>query len=345
MALFEDIGRTNQLAVSTGNLVNLSRQMRQDERLDQELGMKREVQDVQMAVSKIQLEKAQKEEAFNNQVLTVDQVFGMNPQIANSPTAQKRLLDLAGPAVVDVNGVKGITRGDMLKVQQGMQQNVEFQKILYDSVLQDHVGLKTSLMQQLNDPKIKPEQAQQIKQQLGQIEQTIGGILTTRNAMDKDAAKTAAEIELLKAKTKTEGAQQGYLGAKAREGVGGSRSNITKIQGELDKLEWARFNAVNKGQFEGALLGQLGIKDEAGVKTPEGLNRYTQYIDKRIETLNAQLEGNLSGGAAAPGLSKKELAPKASHSLTRDKAQEILREAGGDPRKAEQLARERGYRF
>lgn len=256
MSFLEDIGKSNTLAATSKELMDEARQSRLDKAQAQQqseqlaiqkeqLGMQKESHTVNLAVQQANLEKLRKEEAFNNQVFTVDQVFSSMPMLQNSPTAQKRLLDLAGPSLIDVNGVKGITRGDMMKIVQGMQVNTEFQKLLDEDVLRDHVSLKTQLVQQLQQVK-NPKEAQAIQQQLAQNEQIISTILTTRAAMDKDAAKTAAEIKLLEARTKTEGAQAGYYGAKTAE-VGLKKAGGTGGNTSFERA-YAEFVANNPDQ-------------------------------------------------------------------------------------------------
>lgn len=226
MAFLKDLGSTNQLAVSTSNLANLALGMRRADTADKQLAMEKETHDVQLAVNKAQLEKIQKEEAFNNQVLTLDQVFSSNPAM-NSPSVKKRLLDLAGPAIqTDAEtGVQSITRRELGRIQQGIVQDIGFQKVLDEDYLRDLVSQKNQIIQQLNDPnaKLKPEQVQQVQQQLGGIEKNISEILTNRPILDRAIAEQDAKIKLMEAQTQKEKAMAGLYGAKeANVGKGGA---------------------------------------------------------------------------------------------------------------------------
>lgn len=302
MAFLEDLGRTNQLAVSTGNLVNLSRQMRSDERADKLAEQQGAANAVQLEVSKIQLDKVKKEEAFNNQVMTIDQVFGSVPTLANSPTAQKHLLDLAGPALVDVNGVKGITRGDLNKVMQGVQTNVEFQKVLSEALLQDHVAIKTQLTQQLQDPKLKPEQAQQLKQQLAQNEQTLSTILTNRKMLDTESTKREAEIKLLEAKAKTEGAQADYYNAKANEPSGSAGGGKTVFERAYNQFILENpDNRIGMAEFK-AKYWMKQTPSGAPVSDAEALKRIEEFAEFDKPKTNAGFKEYIrfkKGGASS----------------------------------------------
>jgi vacuolar-type H+-ATPase subunit I/STV1 len=196
---------------------------------------------------------------------------------------------------------------------------------------------------------------------------------------DKDAEKrrleeekTRVEIQHLKAQTAAEAARPAKIeaeinelktsaqknlaqGQAALDGLGTKASDkataladkkeeqlektTVKIQSTLDSLEKQRFDAVNKGQFASGILGELGLQP-AEAKTPEGLDRYTRHLDKRISLLTNQLnklQGVTQSFPDEPG--------QTGRSLSREEAVKILKDAGGDPKKAEALAKQRGYRF
>ena len=333
MSFLEDIGRSGQLGTSTGNLLNLARQTRVDNqaavqqgelnRIRQEelgmqqeqLGMQRESHEVSLAVDRAQFEKLQKEEAWNNQVLTLDQIAGASP-VLGSPSVKKRLIDLAGPAIItdEETGVQGITRGDMAKIQQSIIQDVGFQKVLDEDYLRDLVSQKTQLMSALQNPeaKLKPEQIQQGQAQLKEIESQISMILTHRPLLDRAIAEKEANIKLMEARVKTEEAQAmkeramaglynerekvvgktgGGSGGGSGSGRGGGSSfdkayaqysddpaNAPISRAEFRQQYWLKQNAGAAMSDSGALAN---IKEFAGYDPAKTRAGYNEYIRLR----------------------------------------------------------------
>jgi hypothetical protein len=395
---------------STGAITNLqdfALKMRQQKMQETQLMQQTEIHKQQLAesqnqlaMSNMQVDEMKKKKDDLDKVVPLTTIFGNIPLISNSPKVQDYLTRLAGDAIVDFQGVKGIEKRKALALLDFLTKTKEASQQVDGLAFSDYTEQGLQIDQALQNPKLKPEDKQSLLQAKQEIESVKSNIMTRKNELDKldkdkqlqrekimqdialgkvqienQGRMAPAQIANLQAETNLRNAQTDLVNSggkdkssanerlfqqsneeRATQGLPAEDystwhqrtfsnttksarlqdKNLTDINKSISSLEKDRFNAVNKGQFNNPLLGSLGLKSE-GI-TVQGLQRYTDAIDTSLQQLRAQKD-QLSGGQNTTN----PQTPPVKKVLTQELISSFKTRAGGDLKKAAQMAQDEGY--
>jgi hypothetical protein len=249
MSFLEELGRSGALDQAIGNYQATSRQIRQDREAAADKKVKDERETLQfnlqqrqgaaeVAVQEAQVEKIEAEKARRSQMKPIDAVLDSLGMVGTLPSVREQLLKAAGERIKKFDlgegqVAEGISQGDIEDLMEDFRNNKQFQRILDEKGLVDLTQKKIQIKQQLNNPeaKLKPEQVEQLKSELTEIDSFIGQIMSSLTGFDKDAQeqklkeeKLEVEIGKLEVQTKAELA-----------GLGKTDAEIEKLRAEAEK--------------------------------------------------------------------------------------------------------------
>jgi len=338
MALLKDLGRTNALREVTSDIRGIIAQKRAEGRQEQldeqqagreviDIGFRQRAEDraieqheanlgdraVSSEINNMQLNQMRQEEERDNTWEPEDVMRAKLPGVTDS--TWEKMLDMMGDKFTKVGDNYGAIVRDQRNTMTSIIGSVEAQAILNMETIKDFTGQKKLVIEALQNPKLKPEQREQLEQNLSGINQ--GLIASSNGQRELDAILAEEKVSPISTVDK-------------------KRTNVIKKR--IFDLEKAKFAAKNKGKSDPLMTmwaaeRGLNLPDPS---EPKGLQEYLELIDTQLLELNNEIGGQQATQIGEQ--TEQELIP-----VTEEIAQQYFDDANGDVNLAEENLVRDGY--
>ena len=370
MGFLEDLGRSNALG-SVDRLAGKAIDIRriEDQQEDRTLGRAIDLEQLGIAKSanereatkfKWQEKEMKQKRAIAEMPVPITALFGVGwekdpaKKMQYDKMKEKGLVDEVAPGVIMT------THENAQALKDYGKQDLEWTKQVNEANMVNINNQITQIGEQLVEEK-NPKKIEELTQSKAMLEKKLSGYVAAHKRIDIKHQNNI-ELEKSKAEGKIEAIKEVYEGKnKIEETKASLRERHEKAMEEIGRIRAARIAAGAKGggatalAKNTALLSRLGWSEKEAVKFllgPRAMSKEA-FLGKTILKLStdvmfdsADLPNRVSEAEAIydamipseVGTTKTKL-----KQLDDATARSIFKEAGGDPKKAAQLAKDRGY--